>query len=251
MDIPLAERVALVIGASSGIGEATALTLANAGIKVAVAARRTERIEALVAQIQKNGGEALALSGDIAEEAFAKDTVAQTVRHYGRIDILINSAGVIQGGSVEGADTNSWHQVMDVNFFAALYTCTAVIPHMRKQGSGDIINVSSTAGRRAPGAFGCYGASKHALNGMSKGLRQEVGGHGIRVCILEPGATTTEISEKITAPGIRKFMRAHIGKEGAMKPEDISAVILSIISLPSRATVDEILIRPTIDTTAI
>jgi NADP-dependent 3-hydroxy acid dehydrogenase YdfG len=243
----LAGRVALVTGASSGIGEGTALALAEAGAAVAVAARRADRLTALVKKIEAAGGKALALAGDVVDEAFAKGIVAQTVKHFGRLDILVNSAGIIRPGGVENANTEQWREVIDVNLLATLYTCTAAIGPMRAQGGGDIINISSTAGRRAAAPFGPYSASKFGLTGMTEGMRQEVGKHGIRVCIVEPGATTTEVADSITDPNVRKAMQQHVSKEGAMKPEDVAAAIVFVVSLPSRANISELLIRPTID----
>lgn len=245
---PLPQRVAVITGASSGIGEATAIALASAGVKVVLTARRRERLEDLVSAIEQAGGQALALPGDISDEAFARSVIAQAVQRFGGIDILVNSAGVIQAGGVENCDTQEWRRTMDLNFFASLYTTTAAIPFMKAAGGGDIIQISSTGGRRPTAHFGSYGASKYALNGMSWGLRSEVGGAGIRVCVVEPGATTSEIAEGMTDPQGREFMRQHITKEGAMKAEDIAAVILCIVSLPQRANVQEVLIRPTIDT---
>jgi NADP-dependent 3-hydroxy acid dehydrogenase YdfG len=160
----------------------------------------------------------------------------------------VNSAGTIQAGGVENCDTEEWRRTMDLNFFASLYTSAAAFPHMKDQGGGDIIQISSTGGRRPTSHFGSYGASKFALNGMSWGLREEAGKVGIRVCVVEPGATTSEISETMSDPTGREFMREHIRKDGAMKPEDIAAMVLCVVSLPQRANVQELLIRPTIDT---
>lgn len=243
----LAGRVALVTGASSGIGEGAALALAEAGASVAVSARRADRLEALVERIEAAGGKAIALPGDVAEETVARGVVAETVRRLGRIDILINSAGIIQPGGVENADTAQWRRVLEVNLLATLYTCSAAIGPMREQGAGDIINISSTAGRRVAGGYGPYCASKYGVTALTETLRLEVGAHGIRVCVIEPGATTTEVAEGITDPTTRQFMRAHVSKPGAMKPEDIAAAILFVLTLPARANVQEILIRPTID----
>lgn len=243
----LAGRVALVTGASSGIGEGAALALAAAGATVAVAARRADRLEALVKRIQTAGGKALPLPGDVVDEAVAKGIVEQTVNCFGRLDILINSAGIIQAGGVENAKLDEWRRVLEVNLLATLYTCTAAISPMREQGFGDIINISSTAGRRAAAPFGPYSTSKFGLTGMTEGLRQEVGKYGIRVCIIEPGATTTEVADSISDANYRKAMQAHVAKEGAMKPEDVADAIVFVASLPRRANVSQLLIRPTID----
>jgi NADP-dependent 3-hydroxy acid dehydrogenase YdfG len=239
--------VALVTGASSGIGEGAALALAAAGATVAVAARRADRLESLVKRIESAGGKALALPGDVVDEAVARNIVEQTVKKFGRLDILVNSAGIIQAGGVENANTDEWRRVLEVNLLATLYTCTAAIAPMRAQGGGDIINISSTAGRRAAAPFGPYSTSKFGLTGMTEGLRQEVGKYGIRVCIIEPGATATEVADSISDPNYRKAMQAHVSKDGAMKPEDVADAIVFVLSLPRRANVSQLLIRPTID----
>lgn len=244
----LSGRVALVTGASSGIGEAAALALASAGAAVAIAARREQRLHELVRRIESSGGRAIALPGDVADEAVASRVVAETAERLGRLDILVNSAGVIQAGGVENADLAQWRSVIDINLMAILYTCKAAIGPMRAQGGGDIVNISSTAGRRAAGVFGAYSTSKFGVTGLSEGLRQEVGGFGIRVTIIEPGATSTEVSEAVTDPNYRKFMREHINKEGALKPEDVADAVVFVVSLPRRANVSQLLIRPTIDT---
>ncbi len=247
----LTGRVALVTGASSGIGESTALELAAAGVTVAVVARRAERLEALVAKIQAAGGTALALPGDVTDEAFATQIVAQTAKRFGRLDILVNCAGMIQSGGIEKADTEEWRRVMNLNLYATLYTCKAAIGIMRAQGSGDIINISSTAGRRAGPGASAYCASKFALTAMTSSMRQEVARDGIRVCIVEPGATTTGISEGVTDEKFRKFISEHVSKEGSMRPEDVAAAIRFVVSLPPRANVSELLIQPTMDTAPI
>lgn len=245
----LAGKVALVVGASSGIGEATAVALAAEGAVVAVSARRADRLDVLVQKIEAAGGKAAAFPGDATDEAAAASIVEDTVKRFGRLDILVNSAGIIQAGLVENANTAEWRRVIDVNLMATLYTCKAAIGPMRAQGGGDIVNVSSTAGRRVASVFNPYSASKFALTAMNEGLRQEVGGYGIRVMIIEPGATTTEISEAVNDPKYREFMRQHVGKEGALMPEDIAAGIIFGVTLPRRANVLQLQIRPTIDTT--
>ncbi len=246
----LTGKVALVTGASSGIGEAVALALAKMGVTVALSARRADRLGALVDKIVESGGKALALPGDVAVEADAFKSVEDTVVQLSRIDILVNCAGVNEAGGVESLTLDQWRRVIDINLYGTLYTCKAAIPHMKAQGGGDIINISSTSGRRAAGLFGPYSTSKFGLTGLTEGMRQEVGGSGIRVCILEPGATETEIADSITDPKWRDAIQQHVSKDGAMKPSDIADAIVFIISLPARANVSQILIRPTIDTSA-
>jgi NADP-dependent 3-hydroxy acid dehydrogenase YdfG len=246
----LSGRVALVTGASSGIGEAAALALAGAGAKVAISARRADRLHDLVTKIESAGGVALALPGDVADEVAAARAVADTVAKFGRIDILVNSAGVIQSGGVESLSTDEWRRVIDINLMGTLYSCKAALGPMKAQGSGDIINISSTAGRRAAGIFGPYSTSKFGLTGLTEGLRQEVGAAGIRVSIVEPGATATEVADGISDPVMRAAMTQHVGKDGAMQPSDIAEAIVFIASLPARVNVSQMLIRPTIDVAA-
>jgi NADP-dependent 3-hydroxy acid dehydrogenase YdfG len=246
--VQLAGKVALVTGASSGIGEAAALALAQAGVLVAVSGRRKARLDSLVERIGAAGGKGLALPGDIALEADATKSVHDAHAAFGRIDILINSAGVNEAGGVESLPLELWKKVLDINLMGTLYTCKAAVPLMKAQGSGDIINISSTAGRRAAGVFAAYATSKFGLTGLTESLRQEVGGAGIRVSIIEPGATQTEIAESISDPKAREAIRQHVSKDGAMAPADIADAILFILTLPRRANVSQILIRPTIDT---
>lgn len=246
----LAGKVALVTGASSGIGEAAAVILAEAGATVAVSGRRADRLDGLVARIEAACGKALALPGDVTDEAVARGTVAKTIEAFGRIDILVNSAGMVQPGSVENANIAQWRQLMDLNLFATLYTCAAAVGPMRAQGSGDIVNIASLAARKVNAPFNPYSTSKHALRAMTDGLRQEVGGHGIRVCLILPGATATECAEAITDPKYRETMRHHISKDGAMMPQDVAEAILLAVTLPRRANISELAVRPTIDTTA-
>lgn len=246
----LAGKVALVTGASSGIGEAAALALAQAGAAVALSARRVDRLEALAARIAQAGGKAIAIPGDVASEADATAAVSDAIARLGRLDILVNSAGVIQAGGVESLPLDEWRRVIDINLLGTLYTCKAAIGPMKAQGAGDIINISSTAGRRAAGIFGPYSTSKFGLTGLTEGLRQEVGGAGIRVSIVEPGATATEVAGGISDAAMRAAMSQHVAKDGAMQPEDIASAILFIASLPPRVNVSQMLIRPTIDTAA-
>lgn len=241
-------RVAVVTGASSGIGRATAVAFADAGAKVAALGRRQDRLKDLVSEIEASGGDAIALPGDVTDEAEATRLVEEAVAHYGRLDILLNAAGMTQVGRVEGAITADWREVHAVNFWAALYTSRAAIPTMKEQGGGDIVNISSTAGRRAAGpTFGPYSTSKFALTALNEGLRQEVGLAGIRVSIIEPGATNTEISHAIKDSKVREGTRAHLSKDGAMQPEDVAASILFVVSLPGHVNVSQLLVRPTID----
>lgn len=250
MSKPLSGKVALVTGASSGIGEATAICLARAGADVALSARRADRLASLVERIEQEGGKAVAIPGDMAVEDDARKAVAETVAQLGRIDILVNSAGIMQAGGIENCDTDLYRRVMDINMFGTLYTCVEAVPHMLKQGGGDIITISSLAGRKGGPMTSAYSASKHAVNFMTDGMRQELGDRNIRVCTLMPGATTTEVGDSIVDPNWRKAIQTHVSKEGAVDPMDIGETIVFILSLPRRANISEISVRPTIDTTA-
>jgi NADP-dependent 3-hydroxy acid dehydrogenase YdfG len=241
-------KAALVTGASAGIGEATALALAAAGVSVVVSARRADRLEALARRIEALGGKVVAAPGDVVDETLAERAVQTTVEAFGTIDILVNSAGIIQAGQVSDARFEEWRRVMDVNFFGALYPCKFALSHMKRQGSGDIVNVSSISGRRMSAAlFGAYGPSKHALNSFSEALRQEAGAHGVRVCVIEPGATATEVAENIRDEGYREAMRKHVGRESAVLPEEVANAIVYVLQQPPRVNISELLIRPTDD----
>lgn len=246
----LAGKVALVTGASSGIGEAAAVALAQAGATVAVSARRADRLAGLVARIEAAGGKALALAGDMAVEADAVRAVEDTVAKLGSIDILINSAGIMETGGLEGGNLDLYRKVMDVNLMGTVYTCHAVIPHMLRQGGGDMITISSLAGRKGGPATNAYSASKHAVNSMTDALRQELGDRNIRVSILMPGATKTEVGDSISDPKWRAAIQAHVNKDGAVLPEEIAETLVFMLSLPRRVNISEICVRPTIDTSA-
>ena len=244
----LTGKTALVTGASSGIGRSTALALAEAGASVALVARRAERLKDLVAQVEAGGGKALARPADVTSEADATGAVEDAVGHFGRLDILVNAAGMTQVGKVEDADLADWRYVFDLNFWAGLYTARAAIPALKANGGGDIVNISSTAGRRAVGAtFGPYAASKFALTAFNESLRAEVTLAGIRVAIIEPGATATEIHEHIKDAKVREFTRNHVEKDGAMQADDVAAAVVFVVSLPPRVNVSQLVIRPTVD----
>lgn len=250
MTKPLTGKVALVTGASSGIGAATALELAKAGATVALSARRADRLAGLVAQIEALGGKALALAGDMAVEAEAIKAVEDTVAQLGSIDILINSAGIMQAGGVEGADLAEFRRVYEINVFGTLYTSAAAVPHMLAQGGGDIVNVTSLAGRKGGAQTNAYSGSKHAANAMTDAMRQELGNRNIRVSILMPGATETEVATGISNPNWREAIQAHVTKEGAVQASEIGETIVFMLAMPRHVNISEISVRPTIDTSA-
>jgi NADP-dependent 3-hydroxy acid dehydrogenase YdfG len=244
----LTGKTALVTGASSGIGRGTAVALAEAGAQVALVARRADRLAELAAQIEAGGGKALVRAADVTREEEAARAVEDTVGHFGGLDILVNAAGMTQTGKVENGVLDDWRYVFELNFWASMYTSRAAISALR-EGGGDIVNISSTAGRHTVGAaFGPYASSKHALTAFNESLRAEVTLAGIRVSIIEPGATSTEIHEHIKDERVRESTRQHIEKDGAMRPEDVADAIVFVVSQPRRVNVSQLVIRPSVDT---
>ena len=244
-DQPLSGRVAAVTGASSGIGEATALALARAGAAVALGARRVDRLEALAARIEEAGGRAIAVECDVADEASANAFIAATVEQLGGLDILVNNAGVMLLGPIEGADTDEWRRMMDVNVLGLLYCTQAALPHLRESGHGHIVNVSSVAGRTASAFVGVYNATKWAVTGFSEALRQEAAMSKIRVTCVEPGMVETELPGHNTNPLVLERVEKLKEKYGeVLEAEDIADAILHAVTAPPRVNVNEVLIRP-------
>ena len=238
-------KVAIVTGASSGIGEATALALAAEGAQVALAARRVERLEALAQRIEAGGERALPLAVDVTEEAQARAMIEQTRQAWGRIDILVNNAGVMLLGPIVGADTEDWRRMVSINLLGLMYATHAVLPVMLAQRQGHIVNVSSVAGRTARAGSGVYNATKWGVGAFSESLRQEVSKDNIRVTIVEPGAVATELTDHITNPAVREDIKAWVSAMTPLQSEDIAASILYAVTQPPHVNVNEILIRPT------
>lgn len=241
----LKDKVAIVTGASSGIGEATAVALAQQGAKVAIVARRSDRLEALAQRIKTNGGEVLSITADVTDEAQVRDFVSQTKTHWGQVDILINNAGVMLLGMIDGANTEDWRRMMNINVLGLMYATHAVLPLMKAQGQGHIVNLSSVAGRVANAGSGVYNASKWAVNAFSEALRKEVYQNNIRVTIVEPGLVATELPTHITDTGAKERAAGFYGSLKNLDSEDIAAAIVYATSQPPHVNVNEILIRPT------
>lgn len=241
----LSGKVAIVTGASSGIGEATAVALAAEGAKVAVVARRSDRLESLVQQIANGGGEAFAIAADVTDERQAQDMINQTKSRFDRVDILVNNAGVMLLGMVDGANTEDWRRMINTNILGLLYATHAALPIMKAQGEGHIVNISSVAGRVAQAGAGVYNATKWGVNGFSEALRQEVHNDKIRVTVIEPGAVATELTHHITDSAAKERVTAWIQSITPLESEDIAAAILYAVTQPARVNVNEILIRPT------
>jgi len=238
-------KVALVTGASSGIGEATALALAKEGASVAISARRADRIEALVQRIEKEGGSALPIIADVTDEAQANDMVRTANARWGRLDILVNNAGLMLLGPIGGADTEDWRRMIYTNVLGLMYTTHAALPLLKAQGAGHIVNISSVAGRTARAGSGVYNASKWGVVAFSEALRQEVYQDHIRVTVIEPGAVATELTQHITNPNAKKEIQDMVSAMTPLQSEDIAAAILYAVTQPPHVNVNEILIRPT------
>jgi NADP-dependent 3-hydroxy acid dehydrogenase YdfG len=243
---PLKGRVALVTGASSGIGEATAFALAAAGAKTAIVARRAERLAAVAERIAEAGGEALALAADAALESEAKRTLGEVENRFGRLDILVNNAGVMLLSPVAEAEIADFRRMIEINLFGLMTLTRLALPIMKRGGAGHFVNISSVAGRVAnPGSAG-YAATKFGVGAFSESLRREVYKDKIRVTVIEPGAVATELADHIINPGMKAAV-AEMRKvmTEPMQPEDIAAAVLYAVTQHPRVNVNEILIRPT------
>lgn len=241
---PLAGKVALVTGASSGIGEATALALATAGAEVAIVARRADRLKALSERIEKAGGKVFAIEADVARPDSAQGLITDVLAHGKRLDIIVNNAGVMLLAPVSEASPEDWRQMIEVNLVALMELTRAALPHL-KESRGHIVNVSSVAGRIAnPGAAG-YAATKFGVVAFSEALRREVYADKVRVTVIEPGMVETELGDHITNPGMKANLEQRRAAMEPLRSEDIAAAVLYAVTQPPRVNVNEILIRPT------
>jgi NADP-dependent 3-hydroxy acid dehydrogenase YdfG len=242
--------VALVTGASSGIGEATALALAEHGAAVAITARREERLQALAERIGQSGGTALPIAADVSLERAARRATEHTVAELGRLDILINNAGVMLLGPAVDAPLEEWQRMINVNLYGLLYCAHAAIPHLLKAAedsprkAADLVNVSSVAGRVARRGSGVYNLTKHGVGAFSESLRQEVTGRHVRVSVIEPGAVDTELRTH-NRPEIQDQMAQRFAGVEQLQAGDIADAILYIVTRPWRVSINEVLIRPT------
>ena len=245
MTYDLSGKVVAITGASSGIGEATALLCARSGAAVALGARRADRIDALAQRIEAEGGVAAAIAVDVASEEQARGFVQGARHQLGRLDALVNNAGVMLLGPIEGADTEHWRRMIDVNVLGLLYCTHAALPLMREQGGGHIVNVSSVAGRRASLGAGVYNLTKFGVNGFSEALRQEALHSNIRVTIIEPGFVETELlghNESYVIDAAEKI-KEQTGE--ILRSEDIADAIVHSLAAPPHVSINEVLVRPT------
>lgn len=240
----LTGQVAVVTGASSGIGEATARVLAEEGATVVLVARRRERLESLAAELNALGATTQVIVADLGTKEGAQQCVSEAVSKQGRIDILINNAGVMFLAPIGEAQPDDWDAMIRVNLFGVMVACSAALAPMRAQKSGHIVNISSVSGRFAGPNQGGYNATKWGLNGFSEALRREVNTDGIKVTLIEPGVVRTELTDHIPHQETRTNYETNIAKMEALESEDIANAIRYVVTQPRRVSINEVLIRP-------
>jgi NADP-dependent 3-hydroxy acid dehydrogenase YdfG len=237
-------KVVVITGASSGLGEATARLISAQGASVVLGARRVDRIKSLADELTRNGGKALAIPTDVTDYDQVKKLVDAAVQSYGRIDVMINNAGLMPHSPLERLKIDEWNRMIDVNIKGVLYGIAAALPYMKQQKAGHIINVSSVAGHKVTPAGAVYAATKHAVRALSEGLRQEVKPYNIRTTVISPGAVATELPNSITEPDVAE--RIHKFYETFAIPADSFArAVAFAMSQPEDVDVNEILFRPT------
>lgn len=241
----LANKVVIVTGASSGIGHATAIELAKRGARVVCAARRTDRLKALIRDINAQGGKAIAVGCDVCDRAAVESMVATARETFGPIDCLINNAGVMPLSFMDACKVDEWTRMVDVNINGVLYGIAAALPEMIERRSGHIINVSSVAGRKIFPGGAVYCATKHAVHALSEGLRGELASTGVRVSVIAPGLVTTELQQSITDERIKQRFASLPADLVPLTSEDIAAAVIYAMEAPAHVSVNEVLVRPT------
>ena len=242
----LTGKVALVTGASSGIGSATAKALAQEGAKVVLAARRFEKMKAIADEIRENGGETLVLPVDLSNEQATVDLVKQAYDKWGQLDILVNNAGLVDVASVETADIDSWRKMFEVNALGLMIAAKKAIPSMKAQGGGHIVNLSSTSGLFVDAGLSGYCASKYAVEAFSDALRLEVSkSDRIRITVIEPGPVSTDLPTHIKDSDSRQGILDWFDSIEPLQPEDIASAIVYAVTQPPRVSINKMLIRPT------
>jgi NADP-dependent 3-hydroxy acid dehydrogenase YdfG len=239
-----ADKVIVITGASSGLGEASARLLSSEGASVVLGARRQDRIQALADELTNGGGRAIAVTTDVRDRTQVKKLVDAAVETYGRIDVLINNAGLMPQALLEQLQIDEWDRMIDVNIKGVLYGIAAALPHMKKQKAGHIINVSSVAGHKVGPGFAVYAATKHAVRALSEGLRQEVKPYNIRTTVVSPGAVATELPNSITDPVAAERVRKFYA-DAAIPADSFARAVAFAISQPEEVDINEIVFRPT------
>jgi NADP-dependent 3-hydroxy acid dehydrogenase YdfG len=246
----LDDTVSLVTGASSGIGDATVRALAAQGSAVALVARRKDRLDALASAVEAEGGRALAIEADISDQEQAVAAVKRTVEELGRLDTVVNNAGVMLLGPVVGAPTEEWDRMVALNLEGLLYVSHAAIPHLLDAAASeprrvaDLVNISSVAGRTTRVGSAVYNMTKHGVGAFSDSLRQELSGRHVRVSLVEPGATSTELATHLR-PEVLDQLRARLADVERLEAADIADAIAYIVTRPRHVAVNEMLVRPT------
>ncbi len=243
LSINIAGKIVVITGASSGLGEATARHLSREGAVVVLGARRIDRINALAKELEGDGGKAIAVQTDVTQSGQVKHLVDAAVERYGRIDVMINNAGLMPHSPLGRLKIDDWDRMIDVNIKGVLYGIAAALPHMQKQKSGHFINVSSVAGHKVRPSSAVYAATKHAVLALSEGLRQEVKPYNIRTTLISPGAIDTDLPNSITEPDIAENVRKLY--EIAIPADAFARAVAYAISQPNEVDVNEILLRPT------
>jgi len=236
-------KVVVITGASSGLGEAAARLLSAQGATVVLGARRVDRLRSLADELTGSGGKAIAIATDVTRYDQVKRLVDAAVHTYGRIDVMINNAGLMPQSPLERLKIDDWNRMIDVNIKGVLYGIAAALPYMKQQKAGHIINVSSVAGHKVRPGGAVYAATKHAVLALSDGLRQEVKSYNIRTTVISPGAVATELPNSVTEPDIAENIRKIY--EIAISPESFARAVIFAISQPEDVDVNEILFRPT------
>ena len=236
-------KVVVITGASSGLGESTARLLSSQGASVVLGARRVDRLRSLADELTGSGSKALAVTTDVTYPDQVKRLVDTAVQTYGRIDVMINNAGLMPQSPLERLKIDEWNRLIDVNIKGVLYGIAAALPYMKQQKAGHIINVSSVAGHKVGPGFAVYAATKHAVRALSEGLRQEVKPYNIRTTVISPGAVATELPNTTTEPDIVEKVRKSY--EIAIPAESFARAVAFAISQPDEVDVNEILFRPT------
>lgn len=240
----IAGKVVVITGASSGLGEAAARLLSAQGASVVLGARRVERIQALAGELSAGGGKAMAIETDVTDRAQVQALVDAAVDGYGRIDVLINNAGLMPQSLLERLKVDEWDRMIDVNLKGVLYGIAAALPHMQRQKGGQIINVSSVAGHKVGPGSAVYAATKHAVRALTEGLRQEVKPHNIRTTVISPGAVDTELPHTITDPDVAGRVN-QLYEQVAIPADSFARAVAFAISQPDDVDINEILFRPT------
>jgi NADP-dependent 3-hydroxy acid dehydrogenase YdfG len=236
-------KVVVITGASSGLGEATARRLSAEGASVVIGARRADRIQSLAKELTGKGGKALAVSTDVTQFDQMKKLVDAAVQQFGRIDVMINNAGLMPHSPLERLKIDDWNRTIDVNLKGVLYGIGAALPHMKQQKSGHIINVSSVAGHKVRQGSAVYAATKTAVRVISEGLRLEVKPYNIRVTIISPGAVASELIDSVTEPDVAANLRNFY--DIALPADSFANMVVFAMSQPDDVDINEILFRPT------